>query len=78
MVVSLCSRIIMITVVLYLCLRDVGKRSIEKYELTLNLEFYSQATWGYLILVPALDTVFSLSLLSGTHPLLGVSGVPLG
>ena len=49
---------IMITIALYLCLSNVGKRSIETYELTLNLEFYSQATWGYLILVPALDTVF--------------------
>ena len=46
--------------------------------LTLNLEFYSQLTWGDLILVPALDTAFSLSLLSGTHPLHGLSGVPLG
>ena len=46
--------------------------------LTLNFEFYRQATWGDLILVPALDTVFLLNLLSGTHPLLGVSGVPLG
>ena len=26
-----------------------------------DLEFYSQATWEDLVLVPALDTVFSLS-----------------
>ena len=33
-----------------------GKQSIKD----LDLEFYSQATWEGLVLVPALDTVFSL------------------
>ena len=35
---------------------DRGKQSIKD----LDLEFYSQATWEGLVLVPALDTVFSL------------------
>ena len=35
---------IMIAVALCLCLRDQGKRSIERYVLSLNLEFYSQVT----------------------------------
>ena len=56
--------LVMIMVALFMCLVDEGKRSIERYVLTLNLEFYSQVTWGALILVPALDTVFSLTLLS--------------
>ena len=33
-----------------------GKQSIKDHD----LEFYSQATWEDLVLVPALDTVFSL------------------
>ena len=33
-----------------------GKQSIKDHD----LEFYSQATWEGLVLVPALDTVFSL------------------
>ena len=35
-----------------------GKQSIKDHD----LEFYSQATWEGLLLVPALDTMFSLCL----------------
>ena len=46
-----------------------GKQSIKVH----NLEFYSQATWEDLVLVPALNTVFSL----GWCAPFGLSGAPL-
>ena len=46
-----------------------GKQSIKDSD----LEFYSQATWEDLVLVPALNTVFSL----GWCAPFGLSGAPL-
>ena len=46
-----------------------GKQSIKECD----LEFYSQATWEDLVLVPALDTVFSL----GWCAPFGLPGAPL-
>ena len=49
--------LIVIFAVLFWCLMN-GKQSIKDRD----LEFYSQATWEGLLLVPALDTMFSLCL----------------